>query len=157
MAVTSTPKSFSTKIVNYWLPVAAMLGVMYYFSTDVFSGENTRGIVETVMGWIAPHASQHTMARVHHFVRKGAHVAEYAMLAALLFRAFKADSRWAWRLRWFIYSLGIVVAWALLDELHQSFTRRRGGSIYDSALDTSGGLFALFVIWLLSPRKKQRP
>ncbi len=156
MAATPASSTLSTRFVKYWLPVGVMLGAMYYFSTDVFSGENTRGIVETVLGWIVGHASQHTIARMNHLVRKSAHFIEYAVLASLLFRAFRADSRFAFRLRWFIYSLMIIAAWSLLDELHQTLTRKRGGSIYDSMLDASGGLFALLVIWLLSLRKKRR-
>ena len=156
MAATPASSTLSTRFVKYWLPVGVMLGAMYYFSTDVFSGENTRGIVETVLGWIVGHASQHMIARMNHLVRKSAHFIEYAVLASLLFRAFRADSRFAFRLRWFIYSLMIIAAWSLLDELHQTFTRKRGGSIYDSMLDASGGLFALLVIWLLSLRKKRR-
>jgi VanZ family protein len=35
----------------------------------------------------------------------------------------------------------------LLDEFHQTFTQTRGGSIYDSLLDFSGGLTALLVLW----------
>ena len=155
MAATATSSTLSTRIVKYWLPVGAMLGVMYYFSTDVFSGENTRGIVETILGWMVGRASQHTIARANYFVRKSAHFIEYAILAALLFRAFRADSRFAWRFRWFIYSLMTIVAWALLDEFHQTLTHRRGGSIYDSMLDSSGGLFALLIIRLLSLRKKR--
>lgn len=151
----STPNSISTRIVKYWLPVLAMLGVMYYFSTDVFSGENTRSIVEIVLSHLIRQPSPRLIARANHLVRKMAHFTEYAVLAALLFRAFRADSEFRWRLRWFIYSLAIVASWSLLDELHQAFTHKRGASIYDSMLDTSGGLCALLIVWLLSLRKKK--
>jgi VanZ family protein len=84
-----------------------------------------------------------------------AHFVEYAVLAGLLFRAFRAGSIMRWRMRWAVYSFAIVVSWALLDELHQRFTYTRGGSIYDSLLDSSGALFMLVVIWLFSNRRNR--
>jgi VanZ family protein len=44
------------------------------------------------------------------------------------------------------------VSWALLDELHQTFTRTRGGSIWDSLLDSSGALFMLIAISIVARR-----
>jgi VanZ family protein len=131
-----------------------MLGLMYWFSTDVFSSENTRGVIESIIRWFNPHPSRHTLANVHYLIRKAAHFTEYGVLAVLLFRAFRADSQLRWRLSWFLYSLGIVVVWALLDELHQYFTRSRGASIYDSMLDTAGGLTALLILTLIYRRKQ---
>src|SRR5436853_3466053 len=153
MTASSTQNTLSTRILKYWLPVMAMLGAMYYFSTDVFSGENTRSIVDIVLTHLIRQPSSRLIARANYFVRKSAHFTEYAVLAALLFRAFRADSEFRWRARWFVYSIAIVVSWSLLDEFHQTFTRKRGGSIYDSMLDISGGLFALLIVWLLSSRK----
>jgi len=83
------------------------------------------------------------MATVNYIVRKSAHFTEYAILGALLFRAFRAGDSVRWRFRWALYSFVFSVSWALLDELHQTFTRTRGGSIWDSLLDSSGALFML--------------
>ena len=88
--------------------------------------------------------------------RKSAHFIEYAALAALLYRAFRQDSPIRWQWRWAIYSFATLAVWALLDEYRQSLTRTRGGSVYDSLLDMSGGLFALLVIALLSRRRPRR-
>jgi len=146
----------STKIAKYWVPVLIMLGVMYYFSTDVFSGENTRSMIEVILGWFGQHPSAHGLYKINHAVRKGAHFVEYAVLATLAFRAFRADNRLRWKLTWFIYSLAIVICWSLLDEFHQHFTHYRGASIYDSMLDTAGGLTALVVIGFLSRKRRSR-
>ena len=145
-----TRSSLASKITRYWIPVLIMLGLMAYFSTDVFSGENTRGAIETILDWFSIHPSKHAIAHINFITRKCAHFVEYAVLASLIFRAFRADSPLRWRLSWFLGSLAIVVSWALLDEFHQSFTRTRGASIYDSMLDSAGGLAALLVITLLS-------
>jgi VanZ family protein len=86
--------------------------------------------------------------KANYVVRKCAHFFEYAVLAALLYRAWRADSLIRWRLSWAAYSFAMVASWALIDEYHQSFTHTRGGSIYDVMIDTAGGLFALISIAL---------
>ena len=151
-----TRGSLGSKITRYWIPVLMMLGLMAYFSTDVFSGENTRGAIETILDWFSIHPSKHAIGHINFIIRKCAHFVEYAILASLIFRAFRADSPLRWRFSWFLSSLAIVVSWALLDEFHQSFTRTRGASIYDSMLDSAGGLAALLVITLLSKVRRRR-
>lgn len=147
--------SIALRISKYWLPVAAMLGLMYYFSTDVFSADNTRSAIEKVFLWFVPHASHHALAVLNYVVRKSAHFIEYAVLGAFLFRAFRADDQMRWRLKWAFYSFLTAGAWALVDEFHQTLTRNRGGSIWDSLLDSSGALFVLFAIAIIyrTPRK----
>jgi VanZ family protein len=136
----------TSRFIKYWLPVLVMIGLMYYASTDFLSGENTRGIIEKILEWLAPDITGRTIMRINAFARRLAHVTEYAGLAWLLFRAFRADSLVRWRPRWVIYSLLTCIAWALLDELHQTFTRTRGGSIRDSLLDTAGATAMLTLI-----------
>ena len=154
--ITTAGSSLATKIFKYWLPVLFMIGAMYYASTDVFSGDNTRNVIEKIVLWLRPHTSAHALMKINYFARKMAHFTEYAILAALLFRAFRADSILRWRLRWAAYSFLMALGWALLDEFHQRFTRTRGGSIYDSLLDSSGALFMLVMIALFSFRKKSK-
>jgi len=148
----------STRIFRYWLPVIAMLGLMYYFSTDVFSAENTRSIIEKIFLRFFPHATHHTLASLNYTVRKSAHFIEYAVLGAFLFRAFRADALVRWRLKWAAYSLLTAGGWALLDELHQTLTRTRGGSVWDSLLDSSGAFFMLLAIFVFyrTPGKAER-
>src|SRR4030095_5293392 len=142
-----------TRITWYWLPVAMMVGAMYYFSTDVFSADNTRNIFENIFLWFSPHASKHAILKFNYILRKSAHFTEYAILGALLFRAFRAGNPIRWKFSWALYSFLLSVAWSLLDELHQSFTQKRGGSIWDSLLDSSGALMMLLAIALVNRRK----
>jgi VanZ family protein len=152
--LTTVESRLTIRILKYWLPVLFMIGAMYYASTDVFSGDNTRNIIERIVLWLKPHTREHTLLKINYLVRKLAHFTEYALLAALLFRAFRADSLLRWRWRWAAYSFGMALIWALLDEFHQTFTHTRGGSIYDSLLDTSGALVMLILIALFNARKK---
>ena len=152
-----TSSSLVSKVLRYWIPVLMMLGLMAYFSTDVFSGENTRSAIETILDWFSIHPSKHSLTHINFLTRKCAHFIEYAFLGVLIFRAFRADSPWRWRLSWFLGSLAIVVGWSLLDEYHQSFTHTRGASLYDSMLDSAGALVALLVITLVSRLKRSSP
>jgi VanZ family protein len=147
------------RVLWYWFPVAMMFGVMYYFSTDVFSADNTRSVIEKIFLWFSPHASKHAIFTFNYIVRKSAHFTEYAILGALLFRAFRAGDPMRWRFKWALYSFVFSVSWALLDELHQTFTRTRSGSIWDSLLDSSGALFMLVGIAFVTrkPRIDARP
>ena len=134
------------RIFWYWFPVVMMFALMYYFSTDVFSADNTRNIFEKIFLWFSPHASKHAILKFNYILRKSAHFTEYAILGALLFRAFRAGNPVRWRFSWALYSFVASVAWALLDELHQTFTQKRGGSIWDSLLDSSGAMAMLLAI-----------
>lgn len=144
------------RLIWYWFPVAMMFGVMYYFSTDVFSADNTRSVLEKIFFWFSPNASKHALQTFHYLVRKAAHFTEYAILGGLLFRAFRAGDPLRWRFKWALYSFLFAASWALLDELHQSFTQKRGGSIWDSLLDSSGALFMLIAIWIVARKPRVR-
>jgi VanZ family protein len=136
----------------YWFPVLMMFALMYYFSTDIFSAENTRSIFEKIFLWFSPHASKHAILKFNYILRKSAHFTEYAILGALLFRAFRAGNPIKWRFKWALYSFLLSAAWALLDELHQSFTQKRGGSLWDSLLDSTGAMVMLLAIALVRRR-----
>ena len=144
------------RLLWYWFPVALMFGVMYYFSTDVFSADNTRGVLDRIFTWFVPHPSKHAILTFNYFVRKFAHFTEYAILGGLLFRAFRAGDPLRWRFKWALYSFLFAAMWALLDELHQSFTHKRGGSIWDSLLDSSGALFMLIAIAVVARMPRVR-
>ena len=145
--IAAARNSLTIRLLKYWLPVLVMIAAMYYFSTDVLSGENTRGIIETILEWAGVKISRATADNLNYLTRKAAHFVEYAMLAALLFRAFRADAVARWKTSWAVYSMLISAAWALLDEYHQSFSEERTGSIKDSMLDCSGALFMLVMVW----------
>ena len=68
-------------------------------------------------------------------LRKAAHVGEYAVLGALLARAVQPPT-----------ALFLGIAYALSDELHQSFVPGRAASLIDVAIDSVGvavGIVAL--------------
>jgi len=136
------------RALKYWLPVAMVIGIMYYFSTDDFSADNSRSMIERIYLWFSPRANNHALANLNYLVRKSAHFSEYALLGVLLYRAYRMDNNARWRFKWALFAFGSAVVWALVDEFHQTFTRTRSGSIWDALLDSTGALFALVIIRL---------
>jgi VanZ family protein len=119
--------------------------LIFIGSTSLLSGSHTSALVRPVL-WLFPHASEATLALVHFLVRKAGHLTEYAILALFAARAFRTSARELLRARWFWISLLFVVAYALSDEFHQSFVPSRTASIYDSMIDSVGGLTALVLL-----------
>ena len=134
------------RLFSRYAPLLAWLVFISYASSDSFNAGNTSRIIGPLVLWLFPNTSPETLLSIHIFTRKAAHFTEYAILAFLAARAFRTSPRPALAKRWFLASLALVVAYALLDEYHQSFVPSRTGSIYDSIIDISGGLTALLLI-----------
>jgi len=127
--------------------------LIFVGSTDLLSASKTAGFLRRTLLWVFPHTSAATLKTFELVARKAGHFTEYAILALLAARAFRNSSRELLRKHWFWLSLLLVVAYALSDEFHQSFVPSRIGSIYDSLIDSLGGLTALA---LLALRKRRQ-
>ena len=149
----SQAKTFSNSSLYYWLPPLLWMAAIFYFSTDTFSGDNTGSLLRSIVSFVYPGVTQEQFAAIHFYLRKAAHFTEYALLALLLFRAFRARAITRWRWNWAIGSWLILVLYALADEYHQTLTRHRVGSIYDSLTDIAGGVAALLALWLVRRRR----
>ncbi|HEY7545327.1 MAG TPA: VanZ family protein, partial [Blastocatellia bacterium] len=126
------------------------------FSTDVFSGENTQSVIFRITRWLGFDPHSRAALRINSIVRKAAHLTEYALLAALLYRAFRSGRSPRWRATWAVQTMAVIIVWALLDEYHQSLTQTRTASIYDSFIDMTGGLIALIIIyWMRRSEQKK--
>lgn len=134
------------RFLSRYLPLVAWLVFISYASSDSFNAGNTSRIIGPLVLWLFPNTTPETLLVIHIITRKAAHFTEYAILAFLAARAFRTSPRPALANRWFIAALALVVAYALLDEYHQSFVPSRTASIYDSLVDIAGGLTALLVV-----------
>lgn len=93
---------------------------------------------------------------IERFVRKGAHMTEFAILALLLF---------GWLCRWQISRLRkaaaatiLAVLYACSDEFHQLFVPGRAGSVRDVLVDSAGIVLgmALFLLILRFTERLRR-
>jgi len=152
------PQSATGGLLKYWAPPIIWMSVIFWFSTDIFSGDNTGSLLRKVISFIYPGATRELFDSIHFYVRKSGHFTEYAVLALLLFRAFRSGAGARWRRGWALSSLLVAFLYASLDEYHQTFTRHRTGSIYDSLIDTSGAATALVLLWLFGRKiEKNQP
>jgi VanZ family protein len=106
-----------SRIPTVWLPVFVWAAVIFTFSS-IPSLSSGLGAWDTVL-------------------RKGAHVTEYAILGALLYRALGREA----------LALAVGIAYAGTDELHQHFVRGRHASPVDVAIDAVG-LSLGMLVWL---------
>jgi VanZ family protein len=135
------------RFVSYYLPLIAWLAFISFASSDEFNAGNTSRIIGPLIIWLFPNTSPETLAVVHFITRKIAHFTEYAILGFLAARAFRTSPQRRIKRRWFLICVALVVVYALLDEYHQSFVPSRTASIFDSMIDTAGGLTALLIVW----------
>jgi len=106
-----------SRLLTVWLPVVAWAAVIFALSS-LPSLSSGLGTWDTVL-------------------RKGAHLAEYAILGALLYRAFEREAP----------ALAAGIAYAATDELHQHFVRGRHGAPVDVVIDAVGVAVGMLV-WL---------
>jgi VanZ family protein len=118
------------------------MAVIMGFSSDVGSATHTGHWLFPIFSALLPGATPAQLEAMHGLVRKGAHVTEYAVLAALWFRAStrglgRSPGAAA------LIALGISVGWAALDETLQSLRPSRTASPVDVAIDAAGALLAV--------------
>ena len=135
--------------VKYWLPPLLWLLLIYGASSDTDSAQHSSRIIGPIVRWLFPHLPAAQVEDIVFFVRKCAHFAEYAVLALLLWRAMwkpvRNDPRpWSWRVT--LLTLLLVAAWAISDEIHQTFVPTRQGALSDVVLDTVGAAAALLAM-----------
>jgi VanZ family protein len=129
-------------------PLLVWMAFIFFASTSELSASNTSRIIRPLLLWLYPSISEEGLNFAHFIVRKLAHLTEYAILSLLAARAFTTSSYQPLQRLWFLFSLLLVILYALSDEFHQSFVPTRTGSIYDSLIDITGGIIALSLLAL---------
>jgi VanZ like family len=113
-----------------WLPPLAWMGLIYFLSTDYLS---MPGLRHTWAGFLAA---------------KATHATEYGVLTLLWYRALVGRLEPGNR-RAAAWALLAAAGYAVVDEIHQSFTSYRSGNIADVLLDASSALVTLAVFQAL--------
>ncbi|MDF1497894.1 MAG: VanZ family protein [Patescibacteria group bacterium] len=114
-------------IIKYWLPVFFWCTVIYYLSS-------------------IPNLKSDLPSQWDFVFRKIAHMVEYGILTALLFRAYFKGSGFT-RKRSVSFVIIFALTYAFADEYHQLFVFGRQGSLIDVFIDSLGVFFAVFLIY----------
>jgi VanZ family protein len=111
------------------------------------SAAQTSRIIGPLLRWLKPDISPETIAQVQFFVRKGAHLTEYAVLAALLWHALRRGTAWQWKMSILAGTVLLTCTlFAATDEFHQSFVATRTASAQDVLIDLSGALIGVAIV-----------
>jgi VanZ family protein len=140
--------------LKYWLPILTWMIFVFIGSTDLLSAEHTSRFIGPFLRWFAPDISDATVALIQLVVRKCAHLSEYAILGALLYRAFRQGKIPLWRAAAFAFVVAAV--YASMDEFHQSFVASRTGSPWDVLIDCVGAFVGLSLCLVLR-RSRRAP
>lgn len=129
-----------------FIPAILMMYMIFSFSSQDgttsgnLSYKVSEIIIETAneafeLHWSAQEEAQY-IQKIHHPVRKLAHMTEYFLLAvSVSFPLYVYGVRGIWLL---LLAGGFCVGFAALDEYHQSFVAGRGPSKRDVAIDSIG-------------------
>jgi len=126
-------------LASVWLVLVLFLGSAY------FSAQETGRFVLPVLKLLMPGVPFAHLHGVHLVLRKLAHLAEYAVLPLLWFKAvYRAGGRAPRAAAWM--ALSICLACAFTDEVHQSTLSSRQGSARDFVIDAFGATAMLTLV-----------
>lgn len=143
-----------SRFVKYWMPAIVWMALIFIGSTDVLSAEHTSRFLAPFLRWLDPQITWATLNAVQTIIRKFGHVTEYAILAALLWRAVRGGTFWNSKMSILFAIVWIACAiFAASDEFHQSFVPSRTSSFHDVMIDVCGALVGLTICVALASRK----
>ena len=132
------------------MPVIAWMLLIFAGSSDVLSAEHTSRFLVPFLRWLDPDISFATLAAIQVVTRKMGHLTEYAILAALLWRALRDSALKLWEPA--TIALFIAGSYAALDEFHQSFVPSRTAALGDVLIDCIGAFVAVLLCWIFARR-----
>lgn len=132
-----------------YAPLILWIGVIFFLSSNAGSMSNTSRFVRPLLEFLFPNAPEEVLLVYHGYVRKAAHVAEYAILAFWASRAFSTSAIISLRRFWFIFAFLLVLLVAAADETNQSFLASRTSSPFDVLIDCAGGLLMISFFTLI--------
>jgi VanZ family protein len=124
--------------------------LIYHLSTAGFGSSFTQWVLSQILSLFQIHVSPGTLDFLNFLMRKLAHLTEYAVLAQLLYVSLIRVAELEWQPRAAFWSAVIAGAYSLTDEFHQLFVPNRTASLVDCALDTTGAILGLVLVYLVT-------
>lgn len=123
-----------------WAPCILWMAVIFSMSAmpGEASGAQSGALAQILMAIVSLFSGSIEQWQLEMILRKGAHMAEYAVLMLLMRRALaKSGVR-----RCGAAAFALTVLYAASDEFHQRFVPGRGASVIDVGIDAVGALAA---------------
>jgi VanZ family protein len=120
-----------------WILVVLWMGVIFYLSAQ-------------------PDLPHHPEAALDVVIKKSGHMAEYGILAALAWWAWRGDQATT-PTRAFLYAFVLAALYAVSDEGHQYFVPGRNPQPLDVGFDVVGAMLSLLVIRRILRVREERP
>ena len=135
------------KRAKKWLLLVLWMIVIFLFSNQPHSGNVTHNIIEKII----PTLKNHQIIDIlNYIVRKSAHIAEYFVLAYLLYSLLKEYTKN--EKKKIILSIIFCFLYACTDELHQMLVPGRSSLFKDCLIDTFGS--CLYITAHIVTKKK---
>jgi len=138
--------------IRAWAPAAIWMGVIFAMSAmpGEVSGEQSGTLMQLLLSVVSFLFGKDAAASIppdmlHLIIRKGAHMAEYAVLFLLYHRALRMEGA----RRPGFWALLLCACYAATDEMHQGFVAGRAPSAVDVGVDTLGAGVAWFFIRII--------
>jgi VanZ family protein len=145
--------------IIHWVPVVVWMTLIFTGSGDPLSFQHSSTFLEPLLRWLLPWLSDTGVHNAMLFVRKCGHIAEYAVLAVLLWHAVRktatAPQRWYWPHARAAFLLACV--YAATDELHQVLVPSRQGAFVDVLVDAVGAALGLLLVSCAVALRQPRP
>ena len=84
-------------LILLWVVTVAWAAQIYSFSTATFGGVFTTWLLSQILKLLHMTVTFPTFLLLHHLMRKGAHVTEYALFSMLLYYSLGGSRRREWR------------------------------------------------------------
>lgn len=143
-------------MVCRWGLVLVWMGLMFWLSS--IPDLKVVPLLKQVASWLGmvwPVSTGSGHGRLEFFLRKSAHVTEYAILTWLWLSA--AVNTWHWsRQRHILIAMLFAFGFAVTDEIHQELTGFRDGRIMDVGIDGIGIIIGIIIAsgWGIFARKR---
>jgi VanZ family protein len=138
-----------------YVPFLLWIGFIFWMSSNSGSMTNTSRFIRPLLEFLFPHSPAETLDVIHGYIRKLAHLTEYAILAFFASRTFFTSSKPYLQRFWYLLAMSVVFIVAAFDEYNQSFNTNRTSSGYDVLLDCFGGFLMICAVsfWMRKSRK----
>jgi VanZ family protein len=155
--LSSVPFMNQSRFFRYILPAMLWMAVIFTLSTHAGSATHTDSFLNTLLARFFP-GLFHRMTwpeldAIHYYVRKAAHVIEYAILGILMVRALRGARPFT-DLRLLLSARGICALYAATDEFHQIFVPGRTPKVTDVCIDACGSALGIVLLFLFMRRRR---